>query len=275
MGMSPAHISLLALLLSSEPHRDALLKMLVAAQVPKETAPGRIEETVSSIFSNQISFAEDELPSEGYGHLRALHIVCKCNNHIVGRKLKFFAKGKLITVNGEEDYAIYKETVVPYVSIGKDKNLPFHSFDTISVIRDYGEVGPSRTDRMIGKALSRARQAFSSLQTPRPHSRQCTSPILPVRLRTSVLLDVHCMHACACPCTSTSSSVFRRPARSPAPAHSSVCSSAPACALACLPAPLPHTCTPAHAHIRPLVHPNALPMHPNVLPRIPPSHLTL
>ncbi|PKI75851.1 hypothetical protein CRG98_003766 [Punica granatum] len=85
MGKSPAHISLLALLLSSESHRNALLKVLTAAQVPKDTAPDRIEETVNSIFSNQISFADDELLSEGQGHLRALHIVCKCNNHVVGR----------------------------------------------------------------------------------------------------------------------------------------------------------------------------------------------
>ncbi|PKI74258.1 hypothetical protein CRG98_005379 [Punica granatum] len=85
MGKSPAHFSLLALLLSSEPHRDTLLKVLTAAQVLKETTPDRIEETVNSIFSNQISFAEDELPSEGQGHLPALHIVCKYNNHVVGR----------------------------------------------------------------------------------------------------------------------------------------------------------------------------------------------
>ncbi|PKI41402.1 hypothetical protein CRG98_038209 [Punica granatum] len=85
MGKSPAHISLLALLLSSEPHHDTLLKVLTAAQIPKETTPDRIEETVNSIFSNHISFTEDELPSEGQGQLLALHIVCKCNNHIVGR----------------------------------------------------------------------------------------------------------------------------------------------------------------------------------------------
>ncbi|PKI37110.1 hypothetical protein CRG98_042499, partial [Punica granatum] len=84
MGKSPAHISLLALLLNSEPHRNALLKVLTAAQVPKDTALDRIEKTVNSIFSNQISFSEDEFPSEGQGHLRALHIVCKCNNHVVG-----------------------------------------------------------------------------------------------------------------------------------------------------------------------------------------------
>ncbi|PKI47634.1 hypothetical protein CRG98_031985 [Punica granatum] len=219
MAKSPAHISLLALLLSSEPHREALLRVLTAAQVPKGTSPDRMEETINSIFSNTISFSDDELPSEGCAHSRALHIVYKCNNHIVGRvmidnssalnvcpvttlkqmnidlnrvrpsktavrafdgsrrevngeidllidvgpcsfsvtfqKLKFIFEERIITVKGEEDYAIYKEMAVPYISVGNDENLPFHSFETISVIRDYGEVGPSRADRMIGKVLLR------------------------------------------------------------------------------------------------------------------------
>ncbi|PKI74262.1 hypothetical protein CRG98_005345, partial [Punica granatum] len=157
MAKSPAHISLLALLLNSQPHREALLRVLTAAQVPKGTTPDRIEETINSIFSNTISFSDDELPSEGCVHSRALHIVCKCNNHIVGRvmidngsalnvcpvttlkqmnvdlnrirpnktavrafdgsqreKLKFIFEERIIMVKGEEDYAIYKETAVPY-----------------------------------------------------------------------------------------------------------------------------------------------------------------
>ncbi|PKI69498.1 hypothetical protein CRG98_010109 [Punica granatum] len=85
MAKSPAHISLLTLLLGSEPHREAFLRVLTSAQVPKGTPPDRIEETVGSIFSNTISFSDDELPSEGWSHSRALHIVCKCNNYIIGR----------------------------------------------------------------------------------------------------------------------------------------------------------------------------------------------
>ncbi|PKI66795.1 hypothetical protein CRG98_012801 [Punica granatum] len=231
----------------------ALLRVLTTAQVPKETPPDRIEETVGSIFSNTILFSDDELPSEGCSHSRALHIVCKCNNYIIGRvmidngfalnvcpvttlkqmnvdlnrvrpsktavrafdgsrrevngeidllidvgpcsfsitfqvldipnafslllgrpwihsagavpsslhqRLKFIVEEKLITVKGEEDYAIYKETAVPYISVGDDENLQFHSFETISVIRDYGESGPSRVDPMIGKgsaALSKSK----------------------------------------------------------------------------------------------------------------------
>ncbi|PKI31377.1 hypothetical protein CRG98_048233 [Punica granatum] len=142
MAKYPAHISLLALLLSSEPHREALLQVLTTAQVPKGTPPNQIEETVNSIFSNTISFSDDELPSEGSAHSRALHI-----------KLKFTVEEKLITVKGEEDYAIYKETAIPYISVGSDENLPFHSFETIFVTRDYGKVGPTHADRMIGKIL--------------------------------------------------------------------------------------------------------------------------
>ncbi|PKI39692.1 hypothetical protein CRG98_039925 [Punica granatum] len=71
------------------------------------------------------------------------------------QRLKFIVEEKLITIKGEEDYAIYKETAVPYISVGDDENLPFHSVETISVIRDYGEIDPSRTDNMIGKVLLR------------------------------------------------------------------------------------------------------------------------
>ncbi|PKI67250.1 hypothetical protein CRG98_012356 [Punica granatum] len=196
---SLAHISLLALLLGSQPHREALLWVLTAAQVPKETLPDKIEETVGSIFSNTISFSDDELPSEVRpsktavrafdgsrrevnGEIDLLIDVGPCSFNItfqvldipnafsllLGRpwihsagavpsslhqRLKFIVEEKLITVKGDEDYAIYKETAVPYISVGDDENLPFHSFETISVIRDYGESGSSRADRMIRKVL--------------------------------------------------------------------------------------------------------------------------
>ncbi|PKI40314.1 hypothetical protein CRG98_039292 [Punica granatum] len=84
MAKSPAHISLLAFLLSSEPHREALPRVLTVAQDPKGTPPNRIEKTVNSIFSNTISFSEEELPSEGCAHSWALHIVYKCNNYVIG-----------------------------------------------------------------------------------------------------------------------------------------------------------------------------------------------
>ncbi|PKI49433.1 hypothetical protein CRG98_030165 [Punica granatum] len=170
MGKSTAHISLLALLLGSEPHCEALLKVLTVAQVPKETAPDLIAETVGLIFSNNISFSDDELPSEGYAHSRALHIVCKCNNFVVGRVMidNGSALNVLDTPNAFSLLLgrpwIHSAGAVPSTLHQKLKfiveerlitNLPFHSFDTISVIRDYGKVGPSCADRMVGKILLR------------------------------------------------------------------------------------------------------------------------
>ncbi|PKI40551.1 hypothetical protein CRG98_039066 [Punica granatum] len=148
MAKSPAHISLLALLLGSEPHREALLRVLTAAQVPKETPPDRIEETIG------ITFQVLDIPNAfslllGRPWIHSAGAVPSS----LHQRLKFIVEEKLITVKGEEDYAIYKETAVPYISVGDDENLPFHSFETISVIRDYGESGPSRADRMIGKVL--------------------------------------------------------------------------------------------------------------------------
>ncbi|PKI76291.1 hypothetical protein CRG98_003316 [Punica granatum] len=62
MAKSPAHISLLALLLSSEPHREALLRVLKAAQVPKGTPPDLIKET------GRFSCATTTSPVPALGH---------------------------------------------------------------------------------------------------------------------------------------------------------------------------------------------------------------
>ncbi|PKI72930.1 hypothetical protein CRG98_006630 [Punica granatum] len=215
----------------TEEEAEAFMKIIKASEykVPKETAPDLIEETVGSIFSNNISFWNDKLPAEGPGHdrqwfgsqcmpcfhpeanecgfesysskqdsgsslrwlaerserrdrpsdrSRSLFIqhhfqvldIPNAFSLLLGRpwihsagavpstlhqNLKFIVEERLITVKGEEDYAIYKEMVVPYINIGDDQNLSFHSFDTISVIRDYGKAGSSCADRMVGKILLR------------------------------------------------------------------------------------------------------------------------
>ncbi|PKI58762.1 hypothetical protein CRG98_020847 [Punica granatum] len=145
MAKSPAHISLLALLLSSEPHREALLWVLTAAQVPKETAPDMIEETVGSIFSNTISFLDDELPSEGWAHSRVLHIVCKCNNYITGR----------VMIDNGSALNVCPVTTLKQMNVDiRPSKIVVRAFDG-SRKEDYGEVGLSHADRMIGKVLLR------------------------------------------------------------------------------------------------------------------------
>ncbi|PKI50328.1 hypothetical protein CRG98_029282 [Punica granatum] len=90
-------------------------RVLMAAQIPKETAPERIEKTISSIFFNNISFSDDELPSEGLLLGRPWIHAAGVVPSSLQQMIKFIAEDRLITVKGEKDYAIYKETVVPYV----------------------------------------------------------------------------------------------------------------------------------------------------------------
>uniref|UniRef100_A0A2N9HK79 G-patch domain-containing protein n=1 Tax=Fagus sylvatica TaxID=28930 RepID=A0A2N9HK79_FAGSY len=78
----------LALLLASESHRKALLKVLNEAYVPEDITGPSFENMVTSILvTNQLTFSDDELPPEGRGHVKALYISVKTNDRIVSRVL--------------------------------------------------------------------------------------------------------------------------------------------------------------------------------------------
>ena len=73
LNKSPAYISILALLLSSDIHRKALLKVLKETCVPTSATKSAFEGMISTVLaSNQISFTDDKLPPEGREH--TLHI---------------------------------------------------------------------------------------------------------------------------------------------------------------------------------------------------------
>ena len=243
---TPAQISLLALLLSSEPHRDALINVLKEAIVPKEISASQVEDMVGSIFSGQITFGDEELSSEEQQHTKALHIVCKSMGYVLSRvmvdngsalnvcpmstlqqmkvaptlirptksvvrafdgktrevqgeidlpleigpctfnvtfkvmdipgvyslllgrpwihaagavpstlhqKVKFILEDRVVVINGEDDYNIYKETAVPFVGTEDEDPLSFHTFELISVIKDWGEPTPNKTDLMVGRMM--------------------------------------------------------------------------------------------------------------------------
>ena len=245
---TPAQISLLALLLSSEPHRDALMSVLKEALVPKEISASQIENLVGSVFSGQITFGDEELSSEEQQHTKALHIVCKSMGYVLSRvmvdngsalnvcpmstlrhmkvdsalihptksivrafdgktrevqgeidlpleigpctfnvtfkvmdipgvyslllgrpwihaagavpstlhqKVKFILEDRVVVINGEDDYNIYKETAVPFIGAEDEDPLSFHTFELISVIKDWGEPTPNKTDLMVGKTMLR------------------------------------------------------------------------------------------------------------------------
>ncbi|XP_039068416.1 uncharacterized protein LOC120214647 [Hibiscus syriacus] len=85
---SPARISILSLLLSSEAHRDALLKVLNQTFEPKDVPVEKIDRLVANIQAdNFISFSDDEIPSEMMGNPKALHITIRCKGHVLSRVL--------------------------------------------------------------------------------------------------------------------------------------------------------------------------------------------
>ena len=88
LNKSPAQISILALLLSSEVHREALLKVLKETHVRISTTNSSFEGMVSLVLAtNQVSFLDDELPLKGKDHTLAMHIIVKCEDMIVTRVL--------------------------------------------------------------------------------------------------------------------------------------------------------------------------------------------
>ncbi|KAA3481966.1 gag/pol polyprotein [Gossypium australe] len=75
----PALISVLALLLSSEVHREALMKVLNETYVTKDISVNKLDRLVSNISAdNFIYFSDDEIPPGGMGSTKALHITTRC-----------------------------------------------------------------------------------------------------------------------------------------------------------------------------------------------------
>nr|XP_016441421.1 PREDICTED: uncharacterized protein LOC107767021 [Nicotiana tabacum] len=81
---TPAQISLLSLLFHSEEHRRVLIKTLNEAYVSEKTTMNQLEKMTKRFFEvNRITFSDDDLPEEGAGHNRALHLMVKCEGHYV------------------------------------------------------------------------------------------------------------------------------------------------------------------------------------------------
>ncbi|XP_016676582.1 uncharacterized protein [Gossypium hirsutum] len=78
----PARISVLALLLSSEVHRQALMMVLNETYVTNDISVNKLDRLVSNISDdNFIYFKDDEIPLGGMGSAKALHITTRCKGY--------------------------------------------------------------------------------------------------------------------------------------------------------------------------------------------------
>ncbi|XP_019259297.1 PREDICTED: uncharacterized protein LOC109237444 [Nicotiana attenuata] len=85
---TPAQISMLSLLIYSDEHRRALMKILNEAHVPDKISVNYLEKIANKIFEvNKVTFSDDELPVEGTEHNRALYLTVKCEDSVVTRVL--------------------------------------------------------------------------------------------------------------------------------------------------------------------------------------------
>ena len=74
--------------MSFEPHRALLVKVLNEAHMAQDISVEGFEGIVSNITTNNyLTFADEEIPFEGQGHNRALHVSVKCMDHIMAKVL--------------------------------------------------------------------------------------------------------------------------------------------------------------------------------------------
>ncbi|XP_040957975.1 uncharacterized protein [Gossypium hirsutum] len=78
----PARISVLELLLSSEVHRNALIKVLNETYIASDISVNKLDRLVNNISAdNFIFFNDDEIPPGGRGATKALHITTRCGEY--------------------------------------------------------------------------------------------------------------------------------------------------------------------------------------------------
>jgi hypothetical protein len=88
LNQTPSKISILSLLLCSEAHRDALLKMLNMAYVPQEISVNQLEGVIANVSTRHgVGFTDLDLTPEGRNHNKALHITMECKGAVLSHVL--------------------------------------------------------------------------------------------------------------------------------------------------------------------------------------------
>ncbi|XP_049346831.1 uncharacterized protein LOC125811394 [Solanum verrucosum] len=83
-----AQISVWALLMSSQLHRQALMRALDDTYVPVGTDSDNLAAMINQVIrGHRISFCDEELPFEGRMHNKALHVTIKCRDKVINHVL--------------------------------------------------------------------------------------------------------------------------------------------------------------------------------------------
>jgi len=83
---TPAKISIMSLILSSEPHRNALQKVLNEVYVAQDIEQNTMKHLVRRIHAaNYLYFMEDELDAEGSEDNKPLYVMVRCKDCLIGK----------------------------------------------------------------------------------------------------------------------------------------------------------------------------------------------
>jgi len=78
---NPSKISIMSLLVNSDAHREALMKVLNQAYVDHDVTLGQFGSIVGNVTAcNNLGFSDEDLSAEGKNHNLALHISVKCKS---------------------------------------------------------------------------------------------------------------------------------------------------------------------------------------------------
>ncbi|KAI5425081.1 hypothetical protein KIW84_031036 [Lathyrus oleraceus] len=84
---TPSKIYVLSLLMNSEPHREALQRVLDVAYVDHDVTIEQFDSIVANITAcNNLSFCDADLPEEGKHHNLALHISMNCKDDALSNR---------------------------------------------------------------------------------------------------------------------------------------------------------------------------------------------
>ena len=85
---TPAKISIMSLILSFEPHHNALQKVLNEANLPQDIEQKAMKHLVGRIHAaNYFYFTEDELDAKGTGHNKPLYVTVRCKYYLINKVL--------------------------------------------------------------------------------------------------------------------------------------------------------------------------------------------
>ncbi|KAL2333958.1 hypothetical protein Fmac_015171 [Flemingia macrophylla] len=88
LNRTPTKITLLSLIMNSEPHHQALLKVLNEAYVAYNISQDKFKGIVSHItINNHLTFTDKEIPFEGATHNKPLNISVKCKDYLIVKVL--------------------------------------------------------------------------------------------------------------------------------------------------------------------------------------------